>query len=240
VNIEREVIISLLKLTKDGPIARETVNRDARIPSTVSQKLLGKLQHDGLIYVRADCVEADSLQRLKLAVRAIESGSDFERVTGFLLWKEFEDIAALAFERNSYDVKRGLRFRHGGRKWEIDIVGCKKPIVVCVDCKHWHRGLHPSTLKRIVHEQVQRTFALVESLPNPAVKLECMSWDRHKFIPAVLSLTTGKFKFYDNVPIVPVFQLQDFLSNLPAYIDSLLVLTKNEEHALSHYGNSSG
>jgi hypothetical protein len=176
--------------------------------------------------VQEDVVEADSLQRLKLAVRTIELGADIENVSSFLHWKEFEGMAAIAFEHNGYRVKSNLRFRHAGRRWEIDIVGFKQPIAVCMDCKHWHHGMSPSVLRRIVEEQAQRTFALVESLPNPAVKAEFVSWDYVKFMPAVLSLVAGSFKFYDDVPIIPVLQLQDFLSQLPAYADSLKHYTK--------------
>ena len=225
-SIERDLIIALLRLTINGPVSKGIVKKDAKLPSEIVENLLKKLQNDRLIYVQKDFVEADSLQRLELAVRTIELGADIENVSGFLHWKEFEGMAAIAFEHNGYRVKSNLRFRHAGRRWEIDIVGFKQPIAVCMDCKHWHHGMSPSVLRRIVEEQAQRTFALVESLPNPAVKAEFVSWDYVKFMPAVLSLVAGSFKFYDDVPIIPVLQLQDFLSQLPAYADSLKHYTK--------------
>lgn len=220
-NIEAKMIISLLKLTREGPISHELIKKDANIPLDILQKLLRRLQNNELVYVRGRTVEASDLQRLKLAILALQSGADLEQVSGFLRWKEFEDMAAIAFERNGYRVEKNLRFRHGGRRFEIDIVGCKKPLAICVDCKHWHHGLNQSTLKRIVEEQVERTSALAESLPNPAVKIECLSGTNVRLVPAVLSLIVGRFKFYDNVPIIPILQLQDFISQLPAYVDSL-------------------
>ncbi|MGC9345430.1 MAG: hypothetical protein ACP5ER_01375 [Candidatus Bathyarchaeales archaeon] len=156
----------------------------------------------------------------------MQLGADLERVSSFLDWKEFENIAAVAFERNGYTVNKNLRFRHAGRRWEIDIVGCKKPIVVCADCKHWHHGMYPSAIRRIVEEQVERTSALAEYLPVLAGKIECASWGRVELVPAVLSLVTARFKFYNNVPIIPVLQLQDFLSQLPAYVDLLKHFSK--------------
>jgi len=220
-SIERNLIISILKLTKNGPVSKEVVKKDAAIPSQIVEKLLRKMQNNGIIYLQKNVVETDSLQRLKLAVHALQLGSDIESVSSFLQWQEFENMAAIAFERNGYSVKKNLRFKHAGRKWEIDIVGCKRPIAICIDCKHWHHGMGPSVLKKVVEEQVERTFALAESLPEISDKIECTSWDRVKLVPVVLSLVVGKFKFYDNVPIVPVLQLQDFLSQLPAYVDSL-------------------
>lgn len=224
--IERNLIISVLKLTRNGPVANEIVSKDARVPLQVVNDILKKLQKDGLVYLRDKVLEADSMQRLKLAVHAIRLGADFERVSGFLDWKEFENIAALAFEVNGYRVKKNLRFKHAGRRWEIDIVGCKKPLAVCMDCKHWHHGMYPSALRKVVEAQVERTFALAESLLKFVGEIECASWEKAKLVPAVLSLVKGRFKFYDNVPIVPVLQLQNFLTELPAHADTLKHFSK--------------
>jgi len=220
-DIERELIISILKLAKDGPISLEVLKKDAKTPSTVAGNLVKKLKNNGLLFLRNKVIDVDSLKRLKLALHAIRLGADLERVSSFLDWKEFENIAAIAFERNGYSVKKNLRFKHAGRKWEIDIVGCKKPVAVCADCKHWHHGMSPSAVKRMVEEQIERTSALAESMPRLAEEIGCASWSRVKLVPAILSLITARSKFCNKVPVVPVLQLQDFLNQLPAYVGSL-------------------
>ncbi|MCJ7430808.1 restriction endonuclease [Candidatus Bathyarchaeota archaeon] len=220
-SIERELIISLLKLTREGSVSHELINKEAKIPLQIGEELLQRLQNDGLVYVREGLVEADSVQRLKLAVRAVELGADVERVSSALEWQEFENMAAVALERNGYDVQRNLRFKHAGRKWEVDVVGCKKPVVISIDCKHWRHGMSPSVLKKIAEEQRERTKALADSLPNPAVKIKFASWEMVILIPAVLSLTVGRSKLCDGVPVVPVLQLQDFVSQVPVYVNSL-------------------
>lgn len=220
-SIERELIISLLKLTTEGSVSHELINKEAKIPLQIGEELLQRLQNDGLVYVREGLVEADSVQRLKLAVRAVELGADVERVSSALEWQEFENMAAVALERNGYDVQRNLRFKHAGRKWEVDVVGCKKPVVMSIDCKHWRHGMSPSVLKKIAEEQRERTKALADSLPNPAVKIKFASWGMVMLIPAVLSLTVGRSKLCDGVPVVPVLQLQDFVSQVPIYVNSL-------------------
>jgi Holliday junction resolvase-like predicted endonuclease len=225
-SIERNLIITLLKLTRNGCVSHELINKDAKIPSQVAHKLLGKLQKDGLIYLKRDIVEADNIQRLKLTIKAVSLGADLEHASSFLQWQEFENMAAVALIGNNYIVEKNLRFKHAGRKWEIDVVGCKKPIALCIDCKHWHHGMYPSALKKIVEEQRERAVALAEALPSLTVKIECATWDKVKLIPAVLSLIPGRFKFSSNVPIVPVLQLQDFLNQLPAYADSLKISEK--------------
>ncbi|MEM3759656.1 MAG: hypothetical protein QXZ02_00930 [Candidatus Bathyarchaeia archaeon] len=216
-NIEINLIISILKLTKNGSVSNEILKKDARVPSQIVEKLLGKLQNEGFLYLRKSFVNADNIQRLRLAVYAIELGADFERVCGFLGWKEFEGMAAVILERNGYAVEKNLWFRRSGKRWEIDVVGYKKPIILCVDCKHWHHGMHPSALKKVAEEQRKRAMALAESLPALVGRFEFASWDKAKIVAAVLSLIPGRFKFYDEVPIVPVLQFNDFINQLPAY-----------------------
>jgi Holliday junction resolvase-like predicted endonuclease len=228
--IERDLLISLLKLTKDGPVLTECVNQDARIASDIVRKLLEKLQNEDMLYLKEDTVEANSDNRLRLAVKAASLGADVEHISAFLRWQEFEDIAAIALERNGYVVAKNVRFKHAGRRWEIDVVGCRKPLVLCVDCKHWQRGLKPSALRKIVEAQVERAHALANTLPSAALKVECVKWNRAKFVPVILSLIPSSFKFYDNVPVVPVLQLQDFLIQLPAQVESLTYFVKEFSH----------
>ena len=229
-SVERNLIISLLKLTKEAPVLIKNVKEDAKLPSAVTLKLLRKLQNEGLVYLESDTVEVDSGNRLKLAVKAVSLGADIEHTSDMLCWQEFEAIAAMALKNNGFVVSKNVRFKHAGRKWEIDAVGCKTPLVVCVDCKHWQRGMAPSVLKKIVEAQAERTKALAEALPNVKLQLECTRWSKATFVPAILSLIPSAFKFYDNVPIVPVLQLQDFLNQLPAYTYSLKFFSKTFDH----------
>jgi Holliday junction resolvase-like predicted endonuclease len=220
-SIENNLIISLLKLTKEGPALIENVKNDTRIPLATTMKLLEKLQTEGLVYLKHDTIEADANLRLKLAVKAEAQGADVERVSNLLHWQEFEAIAAATLRKNGYAVSNNVRFKHAGRKWEVDVVGCRKPLVICIDCKHWQHAIAPSTLQKIVDAQVERTRALADSLPNISLKLECAKWSDAKFVPSILSLFPNSFKFYGEVPIVPILQLQDFINQLPAYTGSV-------------------
>jgi Holliday junction resolvase-like predicted endonuclease len=228
--IERNLLTSLLKLTKNGPVLIKDVNKDSRIASDIAKKMLEKLQKEGLVYLEDATVEVTSSNRLKLAAKAAALGADIENVSAFLRWQEFEDIAAIALERNGYVVAKNVRFKHAGRRWEIDVVGCRKPLVVCVDCKHWQRRLQPSTLRKIVKAQVERAHALADTLPSAALTVECVKWNKAKFIPVILSLIPSSFKFYDDVPVVSVLQLQDFLIQLPAHVESLKYSSKAFRH----------
>lgn len=228
--IERNLLISLLKLTKNGSVLIKDVNRDSKISLDIIRKLLEKLQKQGVLYVKGSFVEVKSNGRLRLAAKAASLGADIEHISDFLNWQEFEDIAALALESNGYTVIKNLRFTHAGRRWEIDVVGCRKPLVLCVDCKHWQRALKSSALGRIVEAQVKRAQALSDTLPTVSLKTECLKWNKAKFLPVILSLIPSSFKFFEDVPVVPVSQLQDFLTQLPAKVESLTYFIKGFSH----------
>jgi Holliday junction resolvase-like predicted endonuclease len=217
-----KLLISVLKLTTHGPASHETIKKDLRFPLSLVTELLQTLQNDGLVYLRDNIVETSSTQRLELAVRALKSGADIGTVSNLLEWREFEDMAALALEHNRYSVIKNLHFKEDNRKYEMDVIGFKKPLAVCIDCKHWHHGLYRSALEEIVEKQVERVRALTKSFPHPKIKPENVSRGILKFLPVILSLTTGQTKFHDGVPIVPVTGFQDFLLQLPAYADSLV------------------
>jgi hypothetical protein len=223
----------VLKLSREGVVLTENVKKDCRIPSTIIQKLLEKMQNEALVYLKHDRIEIDNNMRLKLAVKAVSLGSDVERISNLLCWQEFEEIAAFSLKNYGYSVAINVRFKNAGRKWEMDVVGCKKPLIVCIDCKHWQHAIGPSVLKRIVDSQVERTRVFAGSLPNLSLNLGCTKWSNVKFIPAILSLMPSSFKFYNKVPIVPILQMQDFLNQLPIHTKSLKFFSKNFNN-LSH------
>jgi Holliday junction resolvase-like predicted endonuclease len=230
---ERNLIISILKLTKNRSVLIEDVKKDSRIPLDTLRGLLAKFQSEGLLILDQDSVKVESENRLRLAVKAISLRADVESASSFLQWQEFENISAVAFTTYGYEVVQNLRFKHAARRWEIDLIACRKPLVLCVDCKDFHHRLSPSVMRRVVETQVERVRALANALPGLAIGLECARWDRAKFVPVVLVLIPSRFKFYDEVPIVPILQLQDFLSQLPVEVESLKYFQKDFMH-LSH------
>ncbi len=229
-SVERKLLISLLKLTKESPVLIKNVKEDAKLPTETMAMLLEKLQTEDLLNLNGDLIDISADNRLKLAVKAATLGGDVQHISNLLCWQEFEAIAVLALKNNGFSVSKNVRFKHGGRKWEIDAVGCKKPLVICIDCKHWQRAISPSVLGRVADAQAERAKALAEALPDVKLPLECTRWGKAQFVPAILSLVQGGFKFYDDIPIVPVLQLQDFLYQLPAYMYSLKSYSKLFDH----------
>ena len=218
--VERTILLSLLKLTQEGPISKRLISKDARVPVQVADKMLEKICGEGFVQLMGKAVEVSMNQRVKIAIHAINLGADFERVCRVLRWDEFENITATAFSANNFTVTRGFRFKEGGRRWEIDVIGCKEPVIACVDCKHWHHGWTKSATVKAVEAQIERTEALARVLPTHQ-KLALTDWRKATLIPVILSLIPSPLRFYRNTPIVPILQLQNFLDELPAYANTL-------------------
>ena len=226
-NVERNLIISVLKLTKKEPVLTESIKSEARLPTKTIQILLRKLQKESVINLENETVTVDSESRLKLAVKAAALGADVEVISHLLCWQEFEEIAAFALKNYGYNVLNNVRFKHAGKRYEIDVVGCRKPLVVCIDCKHWQKTISASSLRKIVEAQIERSKAFADSLPIPKLSLDCTKWSNTKFLPAIISLFPCPFKYYYEVPVVPILQLQDFLNQLPVHTESLKYFSRS-------------
>jgi Holliday junction resolvase-like predicted endonuclease len=220
-SLEKEVITSLLKLTKTGPTPKELLRREAHVGSHGLDEVLEWLSRSGLIRQQHSLVEALPDQRVSMAIQGVKLGADFEQICKFLRWTEFETITAQTFQANGFSVLKNLHFKYTGKCWEIDVIGCSEPLIVCVDCKHWHRGWNSAATVKAVEAHVDRTQAFAKALPNYYQKAPLIEWKSLTLIPLVLSLIKGPFKFHNNVPIVPVLQLQDFISELPLEVNSL-------------------
>lgn len=227
---DRDVIILILELSKSPSVSIDTLKEESKMPLISLTTLLERLQNQGLLEIKNHNVEINHTNRLELAVRAISLGGDVETVASFLQWQEFESVASAALRANGYEVKQNLQFKHIARRWEIDIVACKRPLVICIDCKDFHRSLPPSTARRIAEKQVERVRAFTDMLPSAFIPLDCLKWKTAKFVPIVLVLMPSRLNFCSGVPIVPVLQLQDFLHQLPFEIDSLNYFSKKFFH----------
>ncbi|MEM2102479.1 MAG: nuclease-related domain-containing protein [Candidatus Bathyarchaeia archaeon] len=218
---EHEIILAVLKLAKNGPIQKNLIAKEARTSTAVTDGLLRTLNAKGFVQLKGKFLEIAPNQKLPLAVEAIRQGLDIERACKFLKWKEFENIAAEAFETNHYRVMRNFHFKACGKRWEIDLLAFNQPIIVCVDCKHWQHGWSKAAIVKTVEAQVERAQALADKLEIFVDTLGLSNWVQATLIPVVLSLIPSAFKFHNNTPVVPVLQMQNFINELPAHLHLL-------------------
>lgn len=223
---QRDIILRLLKLTKTGSVSESHIAKAMNLPTESVEEALGFFSQTGLFDEYDGLIEASPSHRLKMAMTALALGSDFERVCNLLSWKEFEGVTAQAFEANGYRVVRNLHFRSLSRRWEIDVLGLKQPIALCADCKHWKRGWRNAASASAVQAQIERTKALYEALPGYSRILGIESWTQARLVPMVLSLVRGPSKFHNDVPVVPILQIQEFITEVPLRSGYLLHFDK--------------
>ena len=219
---EREILITILKMTREGPVKIIEVYDEARIPSEILYNLLNKSMNQGIVQLKDGLITQSQEQRLRAAIRVVKLGADIETVCKFLTWGEFEDIAMFAFEANDFTTMKHFRFSWFGKRREIDMLALRKPIIASVDCKHWHRGWKGSASIKAVEQQIKRTEAMAKASKYMVEKLGLKGWNRAQFIPIILSLMPSTTKFIKNVPVVPVLQLRDFLQGMPAFINNFI------------------
>jgi hypothetical protein len=219
--LKTNILTSLLNLTKIGLTTEEAIAIDVNLPVYVVNNFLRNLREIGLIEFENECIELSSNQRVKLAIYAINNGTDTERVCKVLEWKEFENFAVTAFEANNFDVKHSFRFKASGRRWEIDVLAISEPIVVCVDCKCWRSGWGNSAITKVAALQGKRTEVLADGLHYLQRGVGLGGWEKAILFPVILSLFPGPVKFYNKVPVVPILQLQNFLNEFQGHMNDL-------------------
>ncbi len=218
---QRDILIALLEKTREGPTDYEGLRETVRVTDEAFTVFLDHLTEQGLIRAGEESLEATLEQRLEIAIRAVKAGADMERVSKALGWLEFEEMTAYTFEANGYNVRRRFRFNAQGRRWEIDVLATLKPLVVCVECKHWSSGLGSMTARRIVEIHLEKVRVLSENAAILVDKGILRDWDRAVFVPMTLSLQPARNKIYRRIPVVSIFELPSFLNEFQGQMEWL-------------------
>lgn len=220
-----EILLALLASTRTHKKAAATeLAATLRYPYKRVKRVIEDLASSGLLTFEDPTVNIDSRGRLQLAVEAVKKGIHFERVCRSLDFREFEEIAAEALRANAFQTYVRFVLRHSKKRYEIDLIGRRGTITICIDCKHWKRSLSPSRLSNAAEKQVERTNALVMELDRYGPKLGAGTLPEMIFIPAVITLADTNIRTIRKVPIVPVLRLRSFLEEFDLYLDRLFVI----------------
>ena len=218
---QRDILIALLENTQKKPVDSNALRETVRVTDEVYNTYITHLASNGLIDEDQGSVTASLDQRLELAIRAVQAGGDLERVSRALGWLEFEEIVARIFEENGYDVKRRFRFQADGRRWEIDVLATRRPLIVCGECKHWAKGLGSTTARRIAETHLEKVETLSRSVGGLRERMGIDNWLQATMIPMTLSLQPARERIYRRIPVVSVYGLPGFLSEFEAQMDWL-------------------
>jgi len=222
---QREILIALLENTQKKPVDSSTLREMIRVTDEAYSTYMTHLTSNGFIEEERGNITASLNQRLELAIKAVQAGGDLERVSRALGWLEFEEIVARIFEENGYDVKRRFRFQADGRRWEIDILATRRPLIVCAECKHWMKGLGNTTARRIAEIHLEKVETLSRSVGDLQGRMGIEGWGQATMIPMTLSLQPARERIYRRIPVVSVYGLPGFLSEFEAQMDWLASFT---------------
>lgn len=210
--IKRRVLKALLRARTEDELSLTRLSRDVGVPRDVVKNVLVDLKdlvtlEDGRVRIKGD-------NRVRIAVLCLSLGADVSFVARYLDWREFERFTSSILEAYGYTVYRGFRFKATGRRWEIDILALRRPVMLCLDCKH-HLRQNWSMLRRAALEELNRAEALKNALEG--LKLDPKPSGGWWILPVLVTLFKPKYRVYEGVPIVQITELGNFLEELTLY-----------------------
>lgn len=219
--LHRAFLTRLLAMTGGESLRVEALRESLRITSEAFTSLLDAYNDEGLLAVKDGVIIVSLEQRLRLSVKAVELGADFEAVSRGLDWLEFEEMSAKVFEANGFSVKRRFRFTAEGRRWEIDLLAARSPYLVCAECKHWRRGIGNSTARGIIETHLTKVEVLSKYLGEFSGRAGLDAWSRVVIIPMAVTLSSTPMEIYRRVPSVSVLSLPRFLAEFDGQLERL-------------------
>jgi Holliday junction resolvase-like predicted endonuclease len=217
----RQILKTVLSGTQSGPLVVDKLKEELNVTGDAVEDALSHLQEEGLVTINEGSIELTRDNRLRLAVKAIELGADFQTVSQSLGWLEFEELAAHIFEMNGYSVHRRFRFQAEGRRWEIDVLALRSPYIVCAECKHWTKGIGNSTARGIIETHLEKTEVFSRHLNQLAKKIRAQRWSQATVVPVTLTLTPTDMNIYRRVPCVSILTLPSFLDEFGGQLERL-------------------
>jgi Holliday junction resolvase-like predicted endonuclease len=218
-SLEARTLLAILRLSATQPDIR-AISQEARIPLDMIRKTLKKLAGEDHIRLEDGHVEISAEQQLGLVIQAIHGGVDVERACKAIGWQAFEDLVMAVLDANGVATRKHFRFQSHERRFEIDVLGLKEPVIFVIECKHWSQSWQRSATMKIVEKQIQRTKALINAFQEHRVRLGVDGWSDARLLPMVLTLSVTPFKTYKNVPVIPMFYLQTFINDeMTAHFD---------------------
>ncbi len=219
----KDVLKSIVRIaSREGlAIPLSMLSEHLRIPEQVLREYLSFLEEEDLVELRDDLLFL-KVPRIELACAAISLGADVEEVAEALDWREFEELTARCLSENGFEVYEHFIFRGNKRRYEVDILGIREPIILLVDCKHWRAGRSKRwRLRRAAEDHLRRTEALVDALPRTPLYRRVCGWSEIVVTPILVTLHQELVILHNQIPLVPVYKLNSFLQDLQGWLDSI-------------------
>jgi hypothetical protein len=154
--------------------------------------------------------------RFKLAFEAVRHGG-LQQVARALTWQEFEAFTEECLQTVGFDTQKGLIVKDDSRRWQIDIIAKKSPMILAIDCKHWESPGYESKLSNAAEHQKLALQALIRQM----AAREEVGRERLLALPMILTLFEPRARMVDGVVVVSIEQLGDFLERVSPFSSEL-------------------
>jgi hypothetical protein len=154
--------------------------------------------------------------RFKLAFEAVRHGA-LQQVARALTWQEFEVFTVGCLQDVGFDTQKGVVVKDDSRRWQIDVIAKRGPMILAVDCKHWESPGYISKLIKAAEHQRLAVEALIEQM---IVRGEIEGLGILA-LPIILTLFEPRSRVANGAVVVSVEQLADFLEGISPYSSEL-------------------
>jgi hypothetical protein len=199
-------------------ITLEEFQTKSRFGKTTATEVLEFLVKSGIGQISRYGFSFSKVDKMKLAILALQSGNDIETISRSLSWQDFEVFASDLLNMSGYLVECNLHFSKPSRM-QIDVVGMNynSQLAIVADCKHWKRN-DLSSISSYARKQAERTSKLLVH--------------RRKIshaIPIILTLQAMDIRFVYGIPLVPVAKFNSFIKEVPLYLSEIKVISRIHE-----------
>jgi len=150
--------------------------------------------------------------RFKLAFEAVRHGG-LQQVARALTWQEFEAFTEECLQTVGFDTQKGLIVKDDSRRWQIDVIAKKSPMILAIDCKHWESPGYESKLSHAAEHQKLAVQALIQQM---AARGE-VGREGLRALPMILTLFEPRSRMVDGVVAVAIEQFADFLEGVSPF-----------------------
>lgn len=220
--VSTNLCVALLRQTgKNSHCQIGELVTSVRIGRASIEEVLRDLHEKGLVTLAGEVVIVSPEQRMRIAAAAVGQGSDPETISRHLRWQEFELLAGRVLAQSGYATKTHFVFKRDGRRFEMDVLGGKDPLLLCIDCKHWQYGWAPSRVSAAAKNQLLRVTSLSQTFRRYESILGTSQWKSVRMLPMLLTLADVSSRVVDGVPTVSALRFGTFLSEIGPWVEKL-------------------
>ncbi len=222
----KRLLLDLLVLSKE----KEEITLDELVAQRQSslqfiQKVLKKMNEyfGGIFQLDAGSISIPKSVKMQLVSEAIKLGISLDQIIETLHWREFEQFCLIVLDHHDFSSVQNFHFTLNKKRWEIDVVGMKKPLIFAIDAKKWKTG-HAGALKTMVKNQIDRVRDFTKAIKTRKYrqKLNLYNWKMATVIPMLVTSKMYEIKIFKQMPILPFFKLNEFLTDFHRYSEIIL------------------